>query len=652
MEKAKIGVISPYEEFTQIVEQTARDFNLDVFVCEETGGKIAETVQEWEAGGRVEIIIARGAIAAGLKRKVKTPVVMIEVTSYDIVEAICRAKTASHGGIGITLLDIEQIPPRYDYEAISKIVGVDFNVILYRSERELYKTIEKAAGNKSPVMVGTSLGAVEIASGKGFETVLVHSSREFIQDAMKKAKDICRVRRRDLRLCRSFQSILNNAYDGILAVEKNEITIFNPVAEKTTGLKSEEVLGRPILEVCRTNAVCRALYGDGKPASSIIVYLGDLPIVVSRVPVMLGQNNYGITVTFQAADKIKRIEAKIRQELNSQGLVAKFRFSDIIGRSAMIAETIREARKYARSEATVLITGESGTGKELFAQSMHNESNRRDGPFVAINCAALPENLLESELFGYEEGAFTGARKGGKQGLFTLAHGGTIFLDEVSELSLGLQARLLRVLQEKEVMPVGGQRVIPVDVRIISATNQNLSISVNEGTFRKDLFFRLNVLNLQIPPLRNRLEDVPELFKHFFGRLAGPGSMEAYNLDGNLLDELKMYMWPGNIRELEGFAERYAALGEDNTRIHSTFYGLFKKLVMGAIDHDIKNDGNHLTIQLGSIPDMEKQILTQASRLIRGNKGEMAKILGISRTTLWKKLKDLDIEITDEGQTV
>jgi transcriptional regulator with PAS, ATPase and Fis domain len=383
-----------------------------------------------------------------------------------------------------------------------------------------------------------------------------------------------------------------------------------------------------------------------------LVYLGDLPLVVNRVPVMLGKNNYGITVTFQAADKIRRMEAKIRQELHDQGLVAKFRFSDIIGHSAMITETIREARKYARSEAAVLITGESGTGKELFAQSMHNESNRRDGPFVAINCAALPENLLESELFGYEEGAFTGARKGGKQGLFTLAHGGTIFLDEVSELSMNLQARLLRVLQEKEVMPVGGQRVIPVDVRVISATNQNLSRAVREGAFRKDLYFRLNVLNLQIPPLRDRLEDVPGLFKHFFERLAGPGSMESLNINGNLTEQLKKHLWPGNIRELEGFAERYSALGEDNIKTHFTFYSLLNKLAGSEAQDDSGGSGGHLSIRLGSIPEMEKQILTQASKLIRGNRGEMARVLGISRTTLWKKLKELEIDLPDDGQAI
>ena len=646
MDKAKIGVISSYQEFTEIAKQVARDLNTDLNIREEYTENAADIVREWETEGRIEIVIAREDTASSLKKKTNLPVVMIEVTSFDIAEAVCRAKQA---GERILLVDSQQ-PPRYDYTHISEIVGAGFEVCLYKSEKDLPDILKKAAGDSSTVIVATCAAAFNAASEAGLEAVLVHSNREFIQDAVNKALYICRVRRKDLRLCRSFQTIVNNAYDGILAVEKDGVTIFNPVAEKTTGLKAGDVLGRPIAEVCRVNATCRALYGDGKPASGILVYLGDLPLVVNRVPVILGKNNCGIMVTFQAADKIRLMEAKIRQALHNHGLVAKFRFSDIIGHSAMIAETIREARKYARSEAAVLITGESGTGKELFAQSMHNESNRRDGPFVAVNCAALPGNLLESELFGYEEGAFTGARKGGKQGLFTLAHGGTIFLDEVSELSPGLQARLLRVLQEKEVMPVGGQRVIPVDVRVISATNQNLSRGVMEGAFRKDLYFRLNVLNLQVPPLRDRLEDVPGLFKHFFERLTGPGSMESLNIKGSLTEELKKHLWPGNIRELEGFAERYAALGEDDVKTHYTFYSLLNKLA--GVAQEESGGSDHLTIKLGSIPEMEKQILTQASRLIHGNRGEMARILGISRTTLWKKLKDLDIELPGNGQAI
>lgn len=448
------------------------------------------------------------------------------------------------------------------------------------------------------------------------------------------------------------ETIVNSVNDGLIAVnEKGEITAYNPAAEKATGFSAAEVRGRDIRELCRASAVIKALYSNGSPVGPHTLNLGDLPVVIKRVAVTVQGKDVGLVIIFQAAGKIRKSDIrKIKQQLSSHGLVAKFKFSDIIGKSAMIQEAIRECRKYARSEAAVLITGESGTGKELFAQSLHNESSRRDGPFVAVNCAALPENLLESELFGYEEGAFTGARRGGKQGLFALAHGGTIFLDEIGDLSLGLQARLLRVLQEKEVMPVGGQRLIPVDVRVISATNRNIGTLVDEGKFRADLYYRLNVLNLQIPSLRARLEDVPDLFKYFFERLSGAGSLEIFGIHDNLLELLKKYMWPGNIRELEGFVERYVALGEEDINNHTTFHHLFNKLI-GYETAVKKPNSGHIIIELGNMEDMERQILAQVSGMITGGKGEMAKILGVSRTTLWKKLKELDIRVPEGKQT-
>ncbi|MCL6610475.1 MAG: sigma 54-interacting transcriptional regulator [Peptococcaceae bacterium] len=451
---------------------------------------------------------------------------------------------------------------------------------------------------------------------------------------------------------RSLETAIETVNDGIIAVnEKGLVTAFNPAAERITGLRHSEVRGVNIEELCGSSAVIKALYGNGTAVRGQMLNFGDTPVGVSRIPVRAGKKEAGLVIVFQTAGKIRKSDAKkTKQGSACHGLVAKFRFSDIIGKSAMIEEAVRECRKYARSEAAVLITGESGTGKELFAQSLHNESARRDGPFVAVNCAALPENLLESELFGYEEGAFTGARRGGKQGLFTLAHGGTIFLDEIGDLSLGLQARLLRVLQEKEVMPVGGQRLIPVDVRVLSATNRNIGALVDEGKFRADLYYRLNVLNLHIPPLRARLEDVPALFRYFFERLAGPGKLEAFNITENLLENLKKYMWPGNIRELEGFVERYVALGEENIKTHATFHNLLGKLV-GYDTPAKRHSGEHIIIELGNMMDMERQILAQVSGMITGGKGEMARILGVSRTTLWKKLKELDIHVPDKENT-
>jgi len=644
--KARLGVISPYPGFSETVEKVAAELNLDMIVRCETEENNDSEIHGWVNHNRIEALVARGFTAAAVKKYVAVPVITAETSSFDILEALNRARSMNKN---ITLIDYDQLSHRVEYKRIVEVSGIDFRVFFYLSAAQLLNILNNIF-SENDVVLGTSVNVVMKALDRGFEAVMVHSSRECIHDAIKKAGDISRSRRRGVRVCRSFQTILNYTYDGIFAAEK-EVTLFNPVVEKVTGIKAEEVMGRPIEEVCSENRLCRALYGNGRATSDELLNLGDLTIVLNRNLVPLAQNNMAVITTFQAADKIRYMEAKIRRELHSRGLTAKFRFSDIVGSSAMIAGTVREARKYARSEASVLIAGESGTGKELFAQSIHNESNRREEPFVAVNCAALPESLLESELFGYEEGAFTGARRGGKQGLFSLAHGGTIFLDEIGELSPNLQARLLRVLQEKEVMPVGGQKVLPVNVRVISATNQNLSTAVKEGRFRKDLYFRLDVLNLQIPPLRARLEDVPELFIYFLKK-AGPGIVESLNINDSLPEALKKYMWPGNVRELESFAERYVALGEENTNTHTVFHSMLDKLNVRSLSAR-KNSGiNQMTIELGNMMDMEKQILLQASKLIRGNKGDMAKILGISRSTLWKKLKDLGLKVTDVDSTI
>jgi len=230
----------------------------------------------------------------------------------------------------------------------------------------------------------------------------------------------------------------------------------------------------------------------------------------------------GVLCTFQDITKLQSMEKKIRFELNKKGMTAKYNFSNLIAKDQIMKVTIAKAMQIGMSDSTALLYGESGTGKEMLAQSIHNISKRKDDPFVAVNCAALTESLLESELFGYEEGAFTGARKGGKPGLFELAHGGTLFLDEINSMPINLQTKLLRVLEEKEVMRIGSDYVIPLDVRILAAANENLKVKINNGSFRSDLFYRLSILELYIPPLRKRKLDIMPLFKNFISIFLKP----------------------------------------------------------------------------------------------------------------------------------
>jgi transcriptional regulator with PAS, ATPase and Fis domain len=294
----------------------------------------------------------------------------------------------------------------------------------------------------------------------------------------------------------------------------------------------------------------------------------------------------------------------------------------------------------------LLISGESGTGKEILAHSIHNLSRRKKGPLVSINCSALPNQLLESELFGYDEGAFTGSRRGGKPGLFEIAHNGTIFLDEIGTTPKNVQARLLRVLQEKEVMRIGSDRMIPIDVRVLSATNKDLTEEVQKGDFREDLFFRINVLHIKIPPLRDRIEDIPCLVKTLIKKASKNYGLKAPRVPDTLVETLQEYSWPGNVRQLEAFLERLILLS--GTKINKKiFRDLFQELCMYQLLKQatsrkqvtsLKDSAKRKTIEY------ETQIIRDALQKAGYSKSQAAKQLGISRATLWRKLKNLNLD--------
>jgi len=329
--------------------------------------------------------------------------------------------------------------------------------------------------------------------------------------------------------------------------------------------------------------------------------------------------------------EIQRLEQLVRQRLHSKGLIAHSTLDNIAGTSQPIQALKQKARKYAKAESSLLIMGESGTGKEILAQGIHNCSFRCKGPFVAVNCAALPESLLESELFGYAEGAFTGAKKGGKQGLFELAHGGSIFLDEIGEMPLPLQSRLLRVLQEHSVLRVGGNSIIPVDVRVIASTNRNIHALIEKGLFRQDLYYRINTLTLFMPPLRDRPGDIPVLVEHFIKKHARINSL-VQSIDAKALKLLETYFWPGNVRELEHAIERLLILAENK---------IIEAATIEALLEDLKMDrqwGCPADSEVSALQQMEAELIAKILEEENYNKTKAAKRLGVSRSTLWRKM--------------
>ncbi|TCO73833.1 sigma-54 interaction domain-containing protein [Marinisporobacter balticus] len=350
--------------------------------------------------------------------------------------------------------------------------------------------------------------------------------------------------------------------DGMIGINSEGIVYsYNESAEKIIGNKKQEVLGKDglrVLDQIPFKYVLRTL----KSVKEELIKINGYDVIVSVDPIIHSDRLYGAVAIFKKFSDTEEKQHKLRVQLIGKGHKAKYAFEDILGSSESIHKCRDIAKRMAKSNSSILISGESGTGKELFAHAIHKSSKRKDFQFVAVNCGAFPESLLESELFGYEEGAFTGARKGGKLGLFELAHKGTLFLDEMGEMPLNLQKRLLRVLQEREVMRVGGDRLIHIDIRIIAATNRDLKEMVKRGEFREDLYFRLNVLPLNIPPLRSRQEDILLFFdamrKEFNSHFYFTPKAEATLLN---------YSWKGNVRELRNCIEYLANLELDEVDV-------------------------------------------------------------------------------------
>ena len=427
-----------------------------------------------------------------------------------------------------------------------------------------------------------------------------------------------------------YQNILDYTHDAIIAIdEKGRISTTNQIAEQMLQPAQPPFVGRPVEEVLPNTHMTNVLHTGEAEIGQMMNIHGTL-VSTNRVPIRVGGQVKGVVATFQDIKTLQTAERNIRIKLHEKGLVAKYRFSDILGRSPAIRDAKRLSENFADAQFTVMLYGETGTGKEMFAQSIHNASPRRDGPFVAINCTALNRNLLESELFGYADSSFTGARRGGKAGLFETAHGGTVFLDEIGELPLEFQAPLLRVLQEKEVRRVGDDTVIPVDIRIIGATNRNLLQLVEEGKFRRDLYYRLNVLSVLVPPLRERGDDYLEIARCIYERVLPQHTEEEETVFLRVLDRCRSYAWPGNVRELTNLVERVSLLLHRGSR---------EEEVVQLLNVQWQETPPAAPLVPGSAPALlDREAVQEALRRNGGNLSRTAKTLGVSRSTLYRRL--------------
>ncbi len=621
----RIVLVSPFRDLTHLARAVARQLGVTVEVYEGSMDQSGEIIKKCLAGQPVDVFVSRGGTAAYMAACTDIPVVSMDTGPFDIMACCLEARQLA-ANIAVT-----SYRPLTGLDLLEKVLGVPITVISFKTLADLEKNIAALAQAGHYCVVGGG-PSVAFAQKSGLPSVFLRTSRETVHDALVKARDLAKLRRDEKAKAYRLKAILDSVYDGVLAIdEAGKIEVFNRAAERILGISAAGALGRPVKTVIPTSQL-ESVLKRRQAEIGEIQEIGDVRIVTNRIPVTDGRATIGVVATFQDISGVVHAERKVRSELTGAQFRARFTFADIVGLSPVMQERKHLAKSFASSDLTVLIYGPSGTGKELFAQSIHHASRRAHHPFVAVNCGALPTSLLESELFGYEEGAFTGAKRKGKHGLFELAHGGTIFLDEIEAIPVALQGRLLRVLQERELLRVGGESIVSVDIRVIAATNTPPHKLLAEGKIRADLFYRLNVLYLELPSLADRKEDIPALCRHF---LLGAALDEA-RWFREMLPYLENYSWPGNVRELYNFTQRLAFFQQEygSTDVRSLLAAIAPDILEEAAGGgDLCRDSLREELQRSEMAKIAAALKTSATAQ------EAADRLGIGRSTLWRKLK-------------
>lgn len=589
--------------------------------------KLAAKLEEQGA----EIFISRRGTAEIIQRNLPTPMVYIPLTLEDMAQALAKARRLTglkHPKVAFFGM------PRQDDELnmFAELLNFElrlYHVVVGEQEDLMRATLLTAIADGADVVVAGSI-ITPMALERGVPAVMIDSGQIALRGALREAKSIAYALTLEKSQNERFQAVVDSSNDGVLVLdESGHLQMINPAAIRILG-KRAVPLGTAVNSVL-PEIDLSACYA-GQSVRNAVVNSPRGTLILNMTPTLVDGKIRGAILSLIPAESITELGAVIHKNKSAQGFGSRYDFDDIVGISPQIERTKEAVRRYAAGKSPILLVGETGTGKELFAHAVHQASPYCQGPFVTVNCASLPATLLESELFGYEEGAFTGAARSGKPGFFELAHRGSIFLDEISELDLHGQVRLLRVLQEQTTIRIGGNRIIPLDVRVIAATNRNLWDMVAKGSFRKDLFFRLNVLPVFIPPLRDRDGDVEYLIEYAASRVEGINKPMP---DQSTLAQLKAYHWPGNVRELFNMMERYVA--------DSSGFGLCALGVANIL---------HPEMQWGEMTDLncthdfgQRSNTSERARLIIALEANdwhqirTAAQLGINRTTLYRKMR-------------
>lgn len=627
----KIGIIATYLNMLEVINGLTLDPDITLVVEEAIYSRAVDKLQIMEQQG-IEAVISRGATCSYIEKYTSLPVVHCDYGLADILYAV---RKASQLGDRICVLSYSSC--QWMKPIIEDFIGKE--VLFrdgYQNIRENQECVTELKKQGVQVIVG-GIASVEAARHYGMDAVLIEVRPETVVQAINEACKVVKAVRKERSELERLNQIINGSSDAVILTDcQGKVLIMNQVAKNfvNAALETEEL--KSIFELVPSLSFRESILSGASNCEKIRTIKNKL-VLVRQTPIIRDGNTEGIVFSMQDSGKIQNMEYLVRNHLHNVPSQLKYAINSFIGESHAAQECRKKIESYAKSDGTVLISGETGTGKEIVAQSLHISSRRNSGPFVAVNCSAIESSLLESELFGYSEGAFTGAKKGGKEGLFEIAHNGTIFLDEIGDISLEAQSSLLRVIQEKEIRRVGGSKTIPVDVRIVAATNKNLQSMVDLGKFRIDLYYRLKVLEIHTPTLAERTEDIPMLVKHFCQQLM----VEFSLFSPRVLDKMQQYNWPGNVRELRNFVEKVSLLDDALSAdyLFDEYVDVAKYVNKNSSSPDTYADGEHIVIRKGTMQSMEEEILRKMYAECDYNKSKLASVLNISRVTINNKLK-------------
>ncbi|MDD2967044.1 MAG: sigma 54-interacting transcriptional regulator [Desulfovibrionaceae bacterium] len=590
----------------------------------------------------VDVVLGCGSTGALLARRLTQPIINVRNSPLDYLRALMKA-SENYSVVGMPFF--ETVPEGLG--VLAEVLKLRVIPIIFHDSPSLVASISSCADTGIRCIVGSYI-AVEIAMAQGCAGVEVPYSEQEVQRALNEAAALA-VSRSKSNLQ---QSIMLKVADmvpekGLVAMgEDGEILLWNTHA--STMLERARYENSKPDKLAALGMRDTLLHGHGRDVK--ITGRNNETLRSSTLPIAVDGKVCGALAVLQhLPDKAAKGGAR------QQGFHSRYILEDLVGNTAAIRKLRERASLYAQTDASLLVHGETGTGKELLAHAVHDAGARRYAPFVALNCAALTESLLESELFGYEEGAFTGARRGGKDGIFVLAQGGTVFLDEIADISPAVQVRLLRVLEAREVMRVGGNRIIPIDVRVISSSWKQLAAEVQAGRFRADLYYRLSVLTLELPPLRRRPEDIPLITATILQRR----NMQSKQISPAAFQAMLDYSWPGNIRELDALLQRYCLLSSGDAADDELLLSILddlKAISCGLHTEPLCSRENEqratqkepeaaLTLE-GNLKQQldhcERDIIRRALEKNRHNRALTAESLGISVNTLWRKMKSIE----------